>query len=119
MATLRCPRTRQACTGAAKDLLERSTKVVAVELAAFDLAGLEVDALTQKVAARSLVFTGGHLQVRREKEGAINLLTMLQPPAAAATAVGMFAGCAPPKASSRSKKPRRMPPTAPRRSACS
>ncbi len=64
-------------------LRERTTEQTAVELNALDLSGLQVDALTQKVSAAALVLSGGQVRVRREKGGAINLLTMLQPSAAA------------------------------------
>lgn len=64
-------------------LRERATEQTAMELAALDLTGLQVDALTQKVSAGALVLSGGQVRVRREKDGAINLLTMLQPSSAA------------------------------------
>lgn len=66
-------------------LRERATEQTAMELAALDLIGLQVDALTQKISASALVLSGGQVRVRREKDGAINLLTMLRPPAAAAS----------------------------------
>lgn len=64
-------------------LLERANREKAVDLPALDVAGAEVDGLTQKIAVRSISLTGGQLRVRREKDGAINLLTMLRPAVAA------------------------------------
>ena len=62
-------------------LLERASQESAVELPALDINGVNADALTQKAVIGSINFTGGHLRVRREKDGSINLLTMLQPDA--------------------------------------
>ncbi len=61
-------------------LRERATQEMAVDLPAFDLTGVHADALTQKVSAEAIIFTGGHLRVRREADGAINLLQLLSPP---------------------------------------
>ncbi len=63
-------------------LLERANQDVAVELPALDIAGVDADALALKATVGSVNLAGGHLHVRREKDGSINLLTMLQPPAA-------------------------------------
>lgn len=60
-------------------LLERANREKAVDLPALDVVGAEVDGLTQKITMRSISLTGGQLRVRREKDGAINLLAMLQP----------------------------------------
>lgn len=65
-------------------MLERGVPEPAVELPGFDAAGVEADALTQKATVASIVFTGGHLRVRREKDGSINLLNLLPPPAVTA-----------------------------------
>jgi hypothetical protein len=62
-------------------LLERGSQETAVELPALDISGVNADALTQKAVIGSINFTGGHLRVRREKDGSVNLLTMLQPAA--------------------------------------
>ncbi len=62
-------------------LLERASQAVAVELPALDIAGVRADALTLKASIGSVSLAGGHLHVRREKDGAINLLAMLQPAA--------------------------------------
>ena len=69
-------------------LRERATQELAVDLPAFDLTGVHADALTQQVSAAAIIFTGGHIRVRREADGALNLLQMLTaPPAATAPAV--------------------------------
>ena len=56
----------------------------AVELPALDITGVNADALTQKASVTAVVVTGGHLRARREADGSINLLTMLQPAAGTA-----------------------------------
>jgi len=58
---------------------ERGNQALAVELPSFDIAGISADALALKAAADSVTLAGGHLRVRREKDGTINLLAMLQP----------------------------------------
>jgi hypothetical protein len=63
------------------ELRERGATEAAVELPALDIAGVQADALTQKATVSSVALAGGHIRVRREKDGSINLLTMLQPPA--------------------------------------
>lgn len=67
-------------------LRERATQELAVDLPAFDLTGVHADALTQQVSAAAIVFTGGHVRVRREADGTLNLLQMLAPPPATAAA---------------------------------
>ena len=64
---------------------ERSTQAVAVELAALDITGVQADALAMKASVGSVALTGGKIAVRREKDGSLNLVTMMQPvkPAAA------------------------------------
>lgn len=65
-------------------LRERATQELAIDLPAFDLTGVHADALTQQVSAAAIVFTGGHIRVRREADGTLNLLQMLAPPPAPA-----------------------------------
>jgi len=77
-------------------LVERVGGAPAVDLPALDVEGIEADALTQKASIGSLTLDGGALRVRREKDGSINLLAMLPPPAAPAQAAG-----APPPAPAR------------------
>jgi hypothetical protein len=62
-------------------LLERASKETAVELPVLDVSGVNADAVALKATVAAVKLAGGHLRVRREKDGAINLLTMLQPPA--------------------------------------
>ena len=62
-------------------LLERASQQPAVELAALDITGLNADALNRKATVTAVVLTGGNVRVRREKEGTLNLLAMLEPPA--------------------------------------
>lgn len=67
-------------------VVERANKETAFELAALDLNGLKADPLAPKVALDSLVLSGGTVNVRREADGSLNLLSLLQPepsPAAA------------------------------------
>ncbi len=59
---------------------ERTTREAVVDLPALDITGVQVDALAQKAAAASIVLTGGQVRARREKDGSINLVAMLQPP---------------------------------------
>lgn len=66
-------------------LLERANREAVLELPAFDLTGVNVDALTQKASVGSITLTGGNLHVRRGPDGAINLLNLL-PPATAVPA---------------------------------
>jgi hypothetical protein len=62
-------------------LLERASQEPAVELPALDITRINADALAQKAAIGSIGLAGGHLHLRREKDGSINLLAMLQPAA--------------------------------------
>ncbi|MBS0662577.1 MAG: DUF748 domain-containing protein [Verrucomicrobia bacterium] len=67
-------------------VVERASKETALELAGLDLTGLKADPLALKAALDSLVLSGGTVNVRREADGSLNLLSMLQPepvPAAA------------------------------------
>ena len=62
-------------------LVERTSREAAVEIPTLDISGVDADALTQKATVGSVSLAGGHLHVRREKDGSVNLLTMLQPAA--------------------------------------
>ncbi|MBL9199867.1 MAG: DUF748 domain-containing protein [Opitutaceae bacterium] len=64
-------------------VVERAAGSEAIALPAIDLTGLNADgvALTAHVAAFTV--TGGQIRARREKDGSINLLAMLQPAAPA------------------------------------
>jgi hypothetical protein len=79
-------------------VLERASQETAIELAALDVTGIQADALTQKAAVGAITLRGGHLRVRREKGGAINLVSMFQPPPGKAAPAPATA--APPSAAS-------------------
>ena len=58
----------------------------AVDLPALDVTGIDADAVAEKATVESVSLTGGRLRVQREKAGALNLLTMLEPSAPKAVA---------------------------------
>ncbi len=60
-------------------LNERANGEPAVELPVLDVMGIDADAVTLKARVASVTVTGGHVAVRREKDGSLNLLTMLLP----------------------------------------
>ena len=64
-------------------LLERANQQAAVELPVLEVAGINADALVLKASIASVTVSGGQVHVRREKDGSLNLLAMLQPAAAA------------------------------------
>ena len=68
-------------------LLERANQQTALELPALEVTGINADALAFKALIASVKVSGGHVNVRREKDGAINLLAMLQPAATSAPIV--------------------------------
>jgi hypothetical protein len=65
-------------------ITERATGQRAVDLPALDVTGMLADAVAFKLAVGRVSLAGGHLAVRREKDGSINLLNMLRPDAAPA-----------------------------------
>ncbi len=65
------------------ELRERSTGQTAVELPALDVTGVQADALTKK-ATVGLKLAGGHIRVRREKDGSTTRCCSLAAAAAAA-----------------------------------
>lgn len=67
-------------------ILERATRSPALELAAFDVVGLDVDAVKLAARAGAVKASGGRVAVRREADGTLNWLAMLAPSAPAATA---------------------------------
>jgi hypothetical protein len=79
-------------------LLERANQRTAVELPALEVAGINADALALKASIGSITVSGGLVHVRREKDGSLNLLAMLQPAAASppVTALANPAGPAAP-----------------------
>src|SRR5206468_12634695 len=64
-------------------LNERANKTTAIDLPEFDITGMQLDALAQTASIDSIVLNGGQVHARREKNGSINLLAMLQPAAGA------------------------------------
>jgi hypothetical protein len=60
-------------------LLERASQQTVLELPALEITGINADALAFKALIASVKVSGGHVNARREKDGAINLLAMLQP----------------------------------------
>ena len=60
---------------------ERDTHELALDLPSIDISGINADATTLKATAQSVKVAGGHIRVRREKNGTINLLAMLPPTA--------------------------------------
>lgn len=58
----------------------------AVELPALDVTAINADALALKATVGSVALNGGHLRVRRETDGALNLLTLFEPNEPAALA---------------------------------
>jgi hypothetical protein len=67
-------------------LVERATQQPAVEIPALDVTGVAADGVALKATAERVALAGGHLLVRRERDGSLNLLAMLQPPAAVSAA---------------------------------
>ncbi|PTX91692.1 DUF748 domain-containing protein [Opitutus sp. ER46] len=61
---------------------EAGNEVKVIELPAVDVTGIEADARALKATVASVAVNGGHLRVRRAKDGALNVLAMLQPTAA-------------------------------------
>jgi hypothetical protein len=70
-------------------VLERANQETAIELPMLDVSGIQADATTQKASVELVAVTGGQIRARREKDGAINLLNMLQAPADVAKPVAM------------------------------
>jgi uncharacterized protein involved in outer membrane biogenesis len=60
-------------------LVERATKETFAELPSLDVQGINADAMTMKASIKSIALNGGQLRVRREKDGKINLLALLEP----------------------------------------
>ena len=67
-------------------LNERASGVTAVELPVLDVLGIDANAIAMKAKVGSVTLSGGHIAVRREKDGSLNLLTMLLPPTAPGSA---------------------------------
>ena len=76
-------------------LNERATGQTAVELRTLDVMGIQADANALKATVASVALAGGHLVVRRDKDGSLNLLTMLLPEASPVSAPPSPAPAAP------------------------
>lgn len=77
-------------------VLESPRGAAALELASVDVAGIEADAMTQKARIASVTLAGGAARIRREKDGSLNVQTMLKPdPAVARPAPATPTGPAP------------------------
>lgn len=64
---------------------ERATGAAVLELPRAEIRGATADGLALTADVRQAVATGGRLRLRRERDGSVNLLNLLRPPAAAAT----------------------------------
>ncbi len=82
------------------EMRQRGTAPDAVELPALDITGVQADALTQRATIGAVVVDGGRIWVRRDRDGSINLLAMLQPPPRAGAAMLAPSPAAPPVAAS-------------------
>ena len=60
-------------------LAERGNGLLAVDLPVLDVTGIQADAVAFKARVDHVMLTGGHVAVRREQDGSLNLLTMLTP----------------------------------------
>jgi hypothetical protein len=58
-------------------IAERGNGQPAIELAALEVAGINADGVAMKTGIGKIALSGGHLVVRRNKDGTINLLTLL------------------------------------------
>ncbi|MBL9208944.1 MAG: DUF748 domain-containing protein [Opitutaceae bacterium] len=64
-------------------VLESPRGEAALELAALDVNGIQADAMSQQAKIASVTLNGGLARLRREKDGTLNVQTMLQPDPAA------------------------------------
>jgi hypothetical protein len=63
-------------------IAERATGQPEIEVAALEVTGINADGVAMRVAVDRIALSGGHLAVRRAKDGTINLLTLVPPPPA-------------------------------------
>ena len=61
-------------------LVGRASQAPLVELPLLEVSEVSADALAMKAMVGSVVLAGGHVHVRREADGSINLLNLLPPP---------------------------------------
>lgn len=62
-------------------LVERTSGAALLDLPAVDITGVTADGLTFKAGVKSVVLQGGHLRVRREVDGSLNLSKLTAPAA--------------------------------------
>lgn len=86
-------------------VLEKVDGPAAFELATLDVAGIAADAVATKARVDKVTLAGGTVRVRREKDGALNLLAMLQPDAGPAPAGAAAPVPAPPTPPAAAAKP--------------
>jgi Domain of Unknown Function (DUF748) len=77
-------------------VVERGSGQPAVELSALEVTGINADAVSMKTGIGRATLGGGHLTVRREKDGTINLLNLLPAGEAASGAPPAPAASVPP-----------------------
>ena len=68
----------------------------ALDLPALDVTGIDADAVAAKATVDSVAVTGGRLRVQREKDGALNVLTMFDPSTPEVAAARTARASAPP-----------------------
>jgi hypothetical protein len=68
---------------------------IAGDFPSIDMLGIDADALALKATIATVAVTGGRVQARRSPDGAINLLTMLEPPATSSGAAAPVPSAAP------------------------
>jgi len=80
-------------------VVERSSGSPVLELDSLDVTGIQADAVQPRASAERVALAGGHLTVRRNKDGSVNLLSLLGPAAAPQGAVASAAPAAVPMVS--------------------
>ena len=63
-------------------VLERASQEPVFELPLLDIGGIHADALTRKVELDTISLVGAYLRTRREKDGTLNLVSILRAPSA-------------------------------------
>jgi hypothetical protein len=77
-------------------IAERGNGQPAIELAALEVTGINADGVALKTGIGRVALAGGHLMVRREKDGTINLLALLPSAGPATGATPVPAAALPP-----------------------
>jgi len=76
-------------------VVERPGGGAVLELDALDVTGIQADAAQPKASAGRIALSGGHLTLRRNRDGSVNLLALLGPAAPAAAQQAGGAAAAP------------------------